>query len=175
MESLRDVLVRADRERIAIGHFNFSELAAFNAIIAAAQELRAPVMVGVSEGERAYVRVAPAAALVRSVRESYGLPLYLNADHTHFIEKTEQAARADSRELQLLLALRTSPCPRGQQGRKCLVPPCAPTIGRQAAAGWTPRSWRIQPRSHAQRFCPPFLAGTAVTWTRPPASSTSAD
>jgi fructose-bisphosphate aldolase class II len=99
MESLREVLVKADRERIAIGHFNFSELAAFNAIVAAAQELRVPAMVGVSEGERAYVGVAQAAALVRSVRESYGLPIFLNADHTHSIEKAEQAARAGFDEI----------------------------------------------------------------------------
>ena len=99
MESLREMLVKADRERVAIGHFNFSELAAFDAIVAAASELRVPVMVGVSEGEREFVGVAQAAALVRSIRESTGMPIFLNADHTHSLEKAEQAARAGFDEI----------------------------------------------------------------------------
>jgi len=99
MESLRELLASADRERIAIGHFNFSELAAFNAIVAAALDLRVPVMVGVSEGERELVGVAQAAALVRAVRESNGMPIFLNADHTHSLEKAMQAARAGFDEI----------------------------------------------------------------------------
>lgn len=99
MESLREVLARADHNRIAVGHFNFSELAAFNAIVAAALRLGVPVMVGVSEGEREFVGIAQAAAIVRSVRESYNLPIFLNADHTHSIEQAELAARASYDEI----------------------------------------------------------------------------
>lgn len=43
MTSLREVLVAADRDRIAVGHFNFSDIAAFNAIVVAAQSLRVPI------------------------------------------------------------------------------------------------------------------------------------
>lgn len=99
MDSLREVLARADHNAIAVGHFNFSEMAAFNGIIAAALALRVPVMVGVSEGEREFVGIAQAAAMVRNVRESHGLPIFLNADHTHSIEKAEQAARAGFDEI----------------------------------------------------------------------------
>jgi fructose-bisphosphate aldolase class II len=99
MESLREVLTEADRNRVAVGHFNFSEVAAFNAIVAAARNLRVPVMLGVSEGEREFFGVAQAAAIIRSVRESDGLSIYLNADHTHSIEKAEAAARAGFDEI----------------------------------------------------------------------------
>ena len=94
MKTLIEVLDDARRRRVAVGHFNFSDLVAFNAIVAAARDLKVPVMVGVSEGERAFVGVAQAAALVRSVREQSGLPIFLNADHTHSLGKAEEAARA---------------------------------------------------------------------------------
>jgi fructose-bisphosphate aldolase, class II len=56
-------------------------------------------MVGVSEGERDFVSVRQAAALVRSVREEYGQPIFLNADHTHSIAKAEEAAKAGFDEI----------------------------------------------------------------------------
>ena len=99
MKSLREVLKQAEHDRIAVGHFNFSDLVAFNAIVAAARELKVPVMVGVSEGEREFTGVAQAAALVKGVREEYGIPIFLNADHTHSIAKAEQAAKAGFDEI----------------------------------------------------------------------------
>jgi fructose-bisphosphate aldolase class II len=99
MKTLREVLKHADRNRVAVGHFNFSDLVAFNAIATAALELNLPVMVGVSEGERDFTGVRQAAALVKAVREETGQPIFLNADHTHSIAKAEQAARAGFDEI----------------------------------------------------------------------------
>jgi NADP-dependent 3-hydroxy acid dehydrogenase YdfG len=50
-------------------------------------------MVGVSEGERAFLGVRQAAAAVKTFRKEFGLALFLNADHTHSLEKAEDAAR----------------------------------------------------------------------------------
>jgi fructose-bisphosphate aldolase, class II len=99
MNTLKDVLQQAERERVAVGHFNFSDLVAFNAIAASARALKVPVMVGVSEGERAFVGVRQAAALVRNVREEYGQAIFINADHTHSIAKAEEAAKAGFDEI----------------------------------------------------------------------------
>ena len=99
MKRLKDALQQAESDRVAIGHFNFSDLVAFNAIAAAARALNLPVMVGVSEGERAFVGVRQAAALVRSVGEEYEQAIFLNADHTHSIAKAEEAARAGFDEI----------------------------------------------------------------------------
>ena len=52
------------------------------------------MVVGVSEGEREFVGVRQAAALVKSLREEYELPIFLNADHTHSLEKSIEAAKA---------------------------------------------------------------------------------
>jgi fructose-bisphosphate aldolase, class II len=99
VKTLKDVLHEAERNKVAVGHFNFSDLVAFNAIVAAGRGLNLPVMVGVSEGERAFVGVRQAAALVRSVREEYDYPIFLNADHTHSLAKAEEAAKAGFDEI----------------------------------------------------------------------------
>src|SRR5260370_6338343 len=99
MKSLREVLRQAAQDRVAIGHFSFSDLVAFNAIVAAARELEVPVMVGVSEGEREFTGVPQAAALVKSVREAYDFAIFLNADHTHSRDKAVEAAKAGCDEV----------------------------------------------------------------------------
>jgi fructose-bisphosphate aldolase class II len=94
METLREALGRAQRAGVALGHFNVSDLVALKAIAEAAGELRAPALVGVSEGERAFLGVREVAALVSAIRGESGQALFLNADHTHSLQKAEEAARA---------------------------------------------------------------------------------
>src|SRR5215470_10079705 len=94
MHDLRDVLERAQRNGVAIGHFNIADLVLLKAVFASAQELKVPVMVGASEGEREFMGVRQTAALVRSLREEFDFPIFLNADHTHSLGKAEEAARA---------------------------------------------------------------------------------
>ena len=91
--SLRQALQTASDQQRALGHFNFSELVVLKAVADTARELNVPVVVGVSEGEREFIGVHEAAALVKALRED-GQPIYLNADHTHSLEKSIQAARA---------------------------------------------------------------------------------
>ena len=99
MQTLRDVLTTAQREGVAVGHFNVSELVALKAIVAAARNLKLPVMVGVSEGEREFFGVKQIAALIKTYREETDYPIFLNADHTHSIEKAEVAAKAGFDEI----------------------------------------------------------------------------
>ena len=56
-------------------------------------------MVGVSEGEREFIGVRQAAALVKAIRDEYDYPIFLNADHTHSIAKAEAAAKAGFDEI----------------------------------------------------------------------------
>ncbi|SRR6266496_4232794 len=95
MQALRDVLVQTQERGAAIGHFNFADLVTLKAVFTSAQELNVPLMVGVSEGERDFIGVRQAAALVRNLHEEFNFPIFLNADHTHSIEK---AARPRSGE-----------------------------------------------------------------------------
>jgi fructose-bisphosphate aldolase, class II len=94
MYQLRDLLEEAQSNGAAIGHFNISDWILLKAVFASAQELKVPVIVGASEGERAFLGVAQVAALVKSLREEQGFPIFLNADHTHSLDSAIAAAKA---------------------------------------------------------------------------------
>ena len=94
MTNLRDVLTRTAQEGVAIGHFNIADFSLLKAVFAAAYELRVPVIVGASEGERKFMGVHQLAALVRSLREEFDFPIFLNADHTHTLASAVEAAKA---------------------------------------------------------------------------------
>ena len=94
MKSLREALRNAQTAGTAVGHFNVSDLVLLKAVFAAAREVKAPVMVGLSEGEREFVGTRQVAAWVRSLREEFDFPIFLNADHTHSLAKGVDAAKA---------------------------------------------------------------------------------
>jgi len=94
LSNLREALARAQGAGIAIAHFNIADLVLLKAVVAASRELKVPVIVGASSGERAFMGVRQIAALVRSLREESDLPLFLNADHTHSLPEALEAARA---------------------------------------------------------------------------------
>jgi fructose-bisphosphate aldolase class II len=71
-----------------------SDLLGLKAVFEAARERRVPVVVGMSEGERTFIGVRQVAALVRSLREEYVFPVFLNADHTHALPAAIEAAKA---------------------------------------------------------------------------------
>ena len=94
MNSLWNQLQKAQEASKAIGHFNISDLVLLKAVFDAARELHVPVLVGLSEGERAFVGTHQIAAFVRSLREEFDFPIFLNADHTHSLEKAVKATEA---------------------------------------------------------------------------------
>jgi fructose-bisphosphate aldolase class II len=94
MDSLRKVLQEADSNKFAVGHFNVSDWVALKAVFEAAQELNVPVVVGVSEGERKFTGVRQIAAIVKSLRDEFAFPVFLNADHTHSLAGAVEAAKA---------------------------------------------------------------------------------
>jgi fructose-bisphosphate aldolase class II len=94
MRSLREILSDAQNRGVAVGHFNVSDLTMLQAVPAAARELSVPVLVGASEGERAFLGTRQIAALVRALREQYDCEISLNADHTHSLAKAEEAVIA---------------------------------------------------------------------------------
>src|SRR3989344_5616156 len=94
MKTLREIIADADKKKVAIGHFNISDIVALKAIFESARELKVPVIIGTSEGEREFVGVRQAVALVKSLREEYDHPIFLNADHTYSFEKVKEAIDA---------------------------------------------------------------------------------
>lgn len=94
MDTLRNVLTRLQQQGAALGHFNVADLVLLKAVVAAAVEVRVPVMVGASEGERNFLGTRELAALVKVMREEHDVPVFLNADHTHSLAKAVEAAKA---------------------------------------------------------------------------------
>lgn len=92
---LNDYLRLARKSGQAIGHFNFSTEDVLKGIIEACRESDAPaVMVGTSEGEAGFIGIKEAAVLVKTVRDDYNFPVFLNADHFKSLEKCKEALDA---------------------------------------------------------------------------------
>ena len=58
------------------------------------------MLIGVSEGERAFIGVKRIAALIRKrCGMTFDYPIFLNADHTHSLDKAREAAKAGFDEI----------------------------------------------------------------------------
>lgn len=94
MKTLQECIKDAEQKKIAIGHFNISNIEGFWAVVRAARELSLPVIIGVSEGERDFIGVKQIRALVTSVNDLSEQPVFLNADHTYSFERVKEAVDA---------------------------------------------------------------------------------
>jgi fructose-bisphosphate aldolase class II len=94
MKTLKECVKEAQDKKVAIGHFNISNLEGLWGVFHAAQALNVPVIIGVAEGERDFVGVRQAVALVKSLREEFDYPIYINADHTHSFDRVKEAIDA---------------------------------------------------------------------------------
>jgi fructose-bisphosphate aldolase, class II len=94
MKNLRELVMEADQNGAAIGHFNISNLEALWGIFDAARKLNLPVIIGVSEGEEDFVGTEQAVALIKSLRETYDYPIFLNADHHYSFERVKKSIDA---------------------------------------------------------------------------------
>ncbi len=98
MRTLFDALQWAEQKKIALGHFNIAGLEQLKAIAGTAKRLDVPVIIGVSEGEREYIGLDEVRVLCDAYNREWGTPagfwLFVNADHTHSIEKAGEAAVA---------------------------------------------------------------------------------
>ncbi len=94
MKSLKEVLEEAKTKHIALGHFNISDLTALQAIFESARELSLPILIGVSEGEEKFIGRKTVVSLIRSLREEYDYPIFLNADHSHSFDRVKEVVEA---------------------------------------------------------------------------------
>lgn len=89
MTKLIDAIRDAEEKKVAIGHFNISNLEGFWAVTNAAKNLNVPVVIGVSEGERDFMGVRQVKALVQTLWDE-GTQVYLNADHTYSVDRVKE-------------------------------------------------------------------------------------
>ena len=93
-KNLRETIAEAEKNSVAIGHFNISNIEGLHGIFDAARGLGVPVIIGLSEGERDFVGVRQAVALVKSLHEEFDYPIFINADHTYSFERVKEAVDA---------------------------------------------------------------------------------
>lgn len=77
----REMLRKAQEGRYAVGHFNTSDLEMTQAIIEAATELRAPVIIATSVKAMEFARVEHLAPIVRQLATAAPVPVALHLDH----------------------------------------------------------------------------------------------
>ncbi len=86
----KEYLARARREGWALGGFNVYNLESARAVVAAGEELAAPLLVQTSEGAVKHAGLANLVAIVREVAGRTKAPVALHLDHG----KSEELARA---------------------------------------------------------------------------------
>lgn len=94
MKSLREYIKEAEENKVAIGHFNISNIEALHGIYNAARKLNLPVIIGVSEGEEKFIGREEVATLVKTLRERDSYPIFLNADHHSSFESVKKCIDA---------------------------------------------------------------------------------
>ena len=94
MKTLYQYIADAQKNKTAIGHFNVSNIEGLWGIFHAAQSLNVPVIIGVAEGERDFLGVRQAVALVKRLREEFDYPIFINADHTHSFDRVKEVVDA---------------------------------------------------------------------------------
>ena len=95
--SMTEMLNKARDGKYAVGQFNINNLEWTQAILAAAQEAKSPVILGVSEGAARYMGgfkliTAMSAALIDSMEIT--VPVAIHLDHGSSIEKCKEAIEA---------------------------------------------------------------------------------
>lgn len=91
---LRSCIAWAKENKVAVGHFNISNLETLRAIAITAKKLNVPVIIGVSEGERDAIGVTMTRAMVSAIASELNHPIFLNADHTYSFERVKEVIDA---------------------------------------------------------------------------------
>lgn len=91
--NLNDVLKPAQKEHYGVGLFNAVNLEMLNAIMDAAEALRAPVIIGTAEILLGAASLPEEAAMVKARAERSDVPVVLHYDHGLTFEKSIEAMR----------------------------------------------------------------------------------
>jgi len=94
IKTLREYIKEAEKNHVAIGHFNISNIEALHGIYNAAKKLNLPIIIGVSEGEEEFIGRDEIATLVKMIKERDDYPIFLNADHHYSFESVKSSIDA---------------------------------------------------------------------------------
>lgn len=90
----RERMAQARAEKWAFGAFNLDDEATLRAVVQAASEKNAPVLVEVSHGEVADIGIDNVRDLVDNFKYEYGVEIYVNLDHSPSVEAAKDGIEA---------------------------------------------------------------------------------
>jgi fructose-bisphosphate aldolase class II len=90
----RALMERSRAEHFAVGAFNIDNQETLIAICRAAQKLKAPVLVELSQGEVDAIGLLVVRDMVSNYAREYGIEIYLNLDHSPSVEAAKKAIDA---------------------------------------------------------------------------------
>ena len=86
----KELLEQAQAEGYAVGAFNANNMESIRAVIEAAEEERAPVILQVSQGAIKYAGLKMATAMVQTAAEEASVPVVLHLDHgTSYLQNVQ--------------------------------------------------------------------------------------
>ncbi len=105
-KTLLDWLEIAQESDWAIPHFNISTADQLKTMVEVGVKLKSPLFIGLSEGEVDFFGYAQARAIIDAYKKETGLPIFLNADHHHSLERAKQAIDAGFDSVNIDLSLK---------------------------------------------------------------------
>lgn len=90
----RALMERSRKDHFAVGAFNVDNQETLLAICKAANKLKAPVLVEVSQGEVDAIGLANMRSLVNNYKEEFNLEIFINLDHSPSVEAAKKGIDA---------------------------------------------------------------------------------
>ena len=90
----RHLMQRSRQQKFAVGAFNIDNQETLIAVARAAQKLRAPVLVEVSDGEVKALGLDNIRDMVDNYKIEYGIEIYVNLDHSPTVEAAKRGIDA---------------------------------------------------------------------------------
>lgn len=90
----RHLYARTRRQGFAVGAFNIDNQETLIAVSRAAQKLKAPVLVEVSQGEVKAIGLENIRDMVDNYKEEYGIEMYINLDHSPTVDDCKRGIDA---------------------------------------------------------------------------------
>lgn len=90
----RHLYQRARRQHFAVGAFNIDNQETLIAVSRAAQKLKSPVLVEVSQGEVKALGLDNVRDMVDNYKQEYGIEMYINLDHSPTVDDCKRAIDA---------------------------------------------------------------------------------
>jgi fructose-bisphosphate aldolase class II len=104
-KTLTNWLIEAQESDWALPHFNISTADQLKTIVEVCVAMKSPIMIGLSEGEVDFFGYNQAREIIDAWKKETNIPIFLNADHHHSLQRAKQAidARFDSVNIDLSL------------------------------------------------------------------------